>query len=186
MFEGDTTVDWMLDRLLPDPDFRTRYTRRVDAPPEAVWRALLTVGVDDLPVTGVLMRVRQGGRRRTSSGSFVANAAVPELGRTEGREIVFGRVAQFWKPRPVPGPPETATAEGFAAFAEPGWAKAALGLQVVPSNGRTVLVADTRVTATDPRSRRVFSFYWALIRLGGAGLIRLELLNATARIAERG
>ncbi|RFU43585.1 hypothetical protein DZF91_00405 [Actinomadura logoneensis] len=179
-------MDWLLDRLLPDPDFRTRYTRRVDASPEAVWRALLGVRADDLPLTGVLMRIRTGGRRRPASGSFVANAAVPELGRTEGREIVLGRVARFWKPRPVPGPPATATADGFAAFSEPGWAKAALAFQIIPADGRTLLVADTRVTATDPRSRRIFSLYWSLIRLGGAGLIRVELLAAVARIAERG
>ncbi|WP_026412205.1 hypothetical protein [Actinomadura oligospora] len=106
-------MDWILDRLLPDPDFRTRYTRRID------------------------------------------------------------------------GPPEAAGADGFTAFSDPGWAKAAMGLQVIPSNGRTILAADTRVTATDRRSRRVFSFYWSLIRLGGAGLIRLELLTAPARLAER-
>ncbi|MEV5570389.1 hypothetical protein AB0L06_10075 [Spirillospora sp. NPDC052269] len=176
-------MDWILDRLLPDPDFRTRYTRRIDAPPDAVWRALLSVGVDDLPVTRVLMTARALGRR-PDGGALVDRSPMPELEREEGRELVVGRVAQFWKPRSVPGPPETAKVEGFEAFAAPGWAKAAVGLQLTPHGGGTILTADTRVTATDRRSRRIFSFYWSLIRLGGAGLIRLELLSATARLAE--
>lgn len=177
-------MDWILDRLLPAPDFRTVYTRRIDAPPETVWRALLSVGMDDLPFTRLLMRVRHGGRR-PESGPLVAHSPMPELGRADGREFVVGRVAQFWKPRPVPGPSETANADGFAAFADPGWAKAAVGLQLTPSGDGTVLTVETRVTATDRRSRRIFSFYWSLIRVGGAGLIRLELLSATARLAER-
>ncbi|MFC5182862.1 hypothetical protein [Actinomadura harenae] len=177
-------MDWILDRLLPDPDFRTCHTRAVDAPPEAVWRALLSIGVDDLPVTRVLMRIRGGGRR-PDPGAFVANGLIPELGREDGREVVIGRVGQFWKPRPALGPAEATGAEGFAAFSEPGWAKAAMGLQITPLDGRTLLAADTRVTATDRRSRRAFRPYWSFIRLGGAGMIRIELLTAVARLAER-
>ena len=37
---------------------------------------------------------------------------------------------------------------------------------------------------TDPASRRAFAPYWFLIQVGGAGLIRLELLRAVARRAE--
>ncbi|MFC4909040.1 hypothetical protein [Actinomadura gamaensis] len=177
-------MDWILDRLLPAPDFRTRYTRRIEAPPETVWRALLATGSDDLPLTRVLMGIRTGGRARMS-GPLVERAPLPELGRQEGREIVVGRVAKFWKPRPVAGPSGTDGADGFAAFADPGWAKAAMAFQVVPTKGGTVLAADTRVLATDPRSRRIFGLYWGFIRLGGAGLIRLELLRAVARRAER-
>ncbi|MCP2340268.1 hypothetical protein [Actinomadura rupiterrae] len=177
-------MEWILDRLLPAPDFRTRYTRRIDAPPETVWRALLAVDADDLPFTRVLMRIRSGGRRRVA-GPLIERAPMPELGRQDGREVVVGRVAQFWKPNPVPGPSETTDADGFAAFSDPGWAKAAMALQIVPSENGTVLAADTRILATDPRSRRIFGLYWGFIRLGGAGMIRLELLKAVARRAER-
>jgi hypothetical protein len=59
-----------------------------------------------------------------------------------------------------------------------------LSLQFRPTGTGTELAAETRVEATDERSRRKFAAYWAFIRLGGAGLIRLELLGAIARRAE--
>jgi hypothetical protein len=38
--------------------------------------------------------------------------------------------------------------------------------------------------AADEASRRRFGRYWRLIRMGGAGFIRLELLRAVARREE--
>ena len=111
---------------------------------------------------------------------------MPVLGQAEAREAVLGQVARYWTPRPVAGPASSRTPEGFARFAEPGWAKAALSFQLTPlPGGRTLLAADTRVLATDPAARRAFARYWRLIRAGG-GLIRLELLRAVARRAEQG
>lgn len=176
-------MDWTLDRLLPSYDFRTRYTRVIAAPPEAVWKALFAVTADELPVTRLLMRIRSGGRTRLS-GTLSAIAPIPELARIEGREAVRGRVAKFWQPRPTQGPEETCTPSAFSAFSEPGWAKAAMSLQVSPSGDGTLLAAETRVKATDPASRRKFAPYWLFIRLGGAGFIRIELLRAVARRAE--
>lgn len=119
------------------------------------------------------------------SGRLLDVAPMPELRRDEGRETVHGRVARFWRLRPTPGPEETRDAEAFAAFAEPGWAKAALAFRLTPiADGRTLLAAETRVRTNDPVSRRKFAPYWALIRLGGAMFIRLELLRAIARRAE--
>ena len=110
---------------------------------------------------------------------------MPVLGQAEAREAVLGQVARYWTPRPVAGPASSRTPEGFARFAEPGWAKAALSLQLTPlPGGRTLLAAETRVLATDPAARRAFARYWRLIRAGGAGLIRLELLRAIAHRAE--
>jgi hypothetical protein len=65
--------------------------------------------------------------------------------------------------------PETNDPAGFAAFSEPGWAKAALSFQLTPTADGTVLAAETRVMATDEASRRRFGRYWRLIRMGGAG-----------------
>jgi hypothetical protein len=180
-------VDWILDRLLPSYQFRTRYTRTIAAPPEAVWAAVLAVTADDLPVTRLLMKVRTAGRSRMAGP--LLKTMPPELGRRDGQEVVLGQVAKFWQPRPTKG---TSDPAAFAAFTEPGWAKAAISLQLSPTGTgtgtgtetETELAAETRVEATDERTRRLFGVYWAFIRLGGAGFIRMELLGAIARRAE--
>lgn len=178
-------MDWIIDKLLPCYDFRTRYTRDIAASPAAVWAALTSVTAEDLPLTRLLMRIRTGGRARIRmSGPLIGPELLNELGRTEGSEAVHGAVAKFWHPRPVPGPRETRDPEAFARFAEPGWAKAAMSLQLTPTAAGTRLAAETRVKANDRVAKLLFAPYWLLIRLGGAGFIRAELLRAVARRAE--
>ncbi len=46
------------------------------------------------------------------------------------------------------------------------------------------MTIETRVRCTDERSRLIFGAYWLAIRAGGAGLIRLEMLQAVARRVE--
>jgi hypothetical protein len=176
-------MEWILDRLLPAYDFRTRYTRRIAAPPNAVWDALHAVTAAEIPITRLLMSVRTAGRSRMS-GRLAGIASMPDLGRDEGREAVKGQVAKYWRLRATPGPEETNDPAVFAAFAEPGWAKGAMSFQLTAIAEGTLLAAETRVRLTDPAGRRAFAPYWFLIQAGGAGLIRLELLRAVARRAE--
>ena len=176
-------MDWILDRLLPSYDFRTRYARDIAATPTAVWEALNSVTADELPLTRLLMRIRSGGRTRID-GPMARPGLLTDLGQDEGREAVSGAVAKFWRPRPVVGPRETRDPDVFAAFAEPGWVKAAMSLQLTSTSTGTRLAAETRVKANDTLSRRRFAPYWLLIRVGGAGFIRLELLRAVAHRAE--
>jgi hypothetical protein len=49
--------------------------------------------------------------------------------------------------------------------------------------GTTRLTTETRVAATDRRTRLLFGVYWTAIR-PGSGLIRREMLGAVARAAE--
>lgn len=172
-------MDWLLDQLLPSYDFRTRYTRQIAAPPDAVWDALMSVTAEELPVTRRLMSIRSAGRARLS-GPLMDVAPMPELGCDDGRETVRGRIAKFWQPRPTAGPDDA----DFADFDEPGWTRAAMSLQLTPTSTGTHLAAETRVKATDRTAWRRFAPYWLLIRLGGAGIIRHELLHAIAHRAE--
>jgi hypothetical protein len=176
-------MDWILDRLLPHYEFRTRYTRQIAAPRDAVWVAVCSVTAEDLPLTRLLTRLRSVGSSRMT-GALLDAPPVPELARREGQEIVLGRVAKFWRLRPIRGPRQTGDPAVFTTFAEPGWAKAAMSFQLTPAPGGTLLAIETRVKATDQTSRRLFGAYWTLIRLGGAGFIRLELLRAVALRAE--
>ncbi|MCM2423605.1 hypothetical protein [Streptomyces sp. RKAG293] len=173
-----------LDRLLPAYDFRSCFTRRIAADPATVWRALLDVTVEELPLSRRLVLLRSGGRIRLE-GPLLATFPMPTLSTVEGAELVKGKVAKFWRLRPESAPIEPGDADAFTRFAEPGWGKAAMSLRVVPDGDTTVVSFETRVQATDARSRRVFRPYWLLIRLGGAAFIRIEVLRAVARRAER-
>ncbi len=53
-----------------------------------------------------------------------------------------------------------------------------------PDADGTRLTTETRVLATDARTRARFRLYWLLIR-AGSGLTRRDLLHAVARRAER-
>ncbi len=172
-------MDRILDHLLPSYDFRSTYTREIAAPPDAVWAALHDVTVAEMPLMRLLMGIRSAGRSRLH-GTFFDSAPVPQLAATPGRETVNGAVAQFWRIRPRK---LTLDAAAFRTFDEPGWAKAAMSLGVEPSRRGTTVTADTRIHTTDEASRRRFAAYWMLIRISG-GLIRQELLRATARRAE--
>ena len=171
------------DRLLPTYDFRSRYMRRIIAEPAAVWDALMTLTAEELPVVRLLMRLRSVGRTRLS-GPLIQTFPIATLSRVEGSELVMGEIAKFWRLRgPLPKIDQS-DPEEFVVLAEPGWAKAAMGLQLTPDGDGTVVSFETRVMTTDAAARRAFSPYGLLIRAGGAGFIRLEVLRAVARRAQ--
>lgn len=64
-----------------------------------------------------------------------------------------------------------------------GWIEAGMEfrLELVPAG--TVLSTETRVLATDPKTRRAFAGYWFVI-LPGSSAIRREVLKVVARRAE--
>lgn len=177
--------DSALDRLLPAHDFHSAYRRRIAARPAEVWAALESLTPQELPITGVLFRVRSAGRTRPSAGSLADDGPIPVLVLEEGHEVVLGKVTQPWHLRPVTAPIPAGDPDAFTAFADPGWVKAAMGIRLDPDGDATVLSAETRVRATDAAARRRFAPYWQVIRVGGAGFIRVELLRAIARRAER-
>ncbi|NUO56477.1 MAG: hypothetical protein HOV71_13585 [Hamadaea sp.] len=166
----------LLDELLPEYAFRSRYARTIAADPPTVWASLDEIPRWRLPVTGLLMGVRTLGAKRLRSGP-------PTLATVDGVEQVRGAVAKFWRLKPTVAPiPDPAA---FAGFTEPGWAKAAMSVRLTARGSGTEVVVETRVQPTSSEARRRFAPYWWLIKLGGAGLIRLELLSALAWTAER-
>jgi hypothetical protein len=74
------------------------------------------------------------------------------------------------------------TREGFVAFAEPGYAKAAMAFLVRPERGGTRVVTETRIAGTSPEAVRAFGRYWRVIR-PGSGAIRRSWLAAIRRRA---
>src|SRR5215216_2409950 len=96
-------------------------------------------------------------------------------------EVAYGVVGRFWTPT---GGVVRVSAEEFASFAEPGYARAAFNFRVErdPRPGATLLSTETRILAADEAARRSFLRYWRVIHPGSA-LIRRVWLRAIARRA---
>jgi hypothetical protein len=179
-----------LDDLMPDPHFRERHGRRIDAPPAAVWRALEELRLGDLALSHALMGIRLlparlAGRKkapRMVSGRLLEEGPVPVLATDPDRAVLAGGVLQPWKITGGEDPPEL-DAAALQAFAEPGWVKVGFDFVLEPDGSATRLTTETRVTATDPGTRTRFRVYWTIIR-AGSGLIRRDMLRAVARRAE--
>lgn len=173
-----------LDRLLPVWDERSRHELLVHADPARVDAALRALTFGELRLTGVLRTLRglRGGRRDESLITSFLDGAFELLADEPGRELAVGLIAQPWRlrggqTREIPGAAE------FVSFREPGFVRAVTGFAFEPEAGGTLLVTETRIQATDPRSRRAFARYWRVISLG-SGLIRRDILRAVRRRAE--
>jgi hypothetical protein len=94
---------------------------------------------------------------------------------------VLGGVGRFWR---ASGGLRRVAAGDFVAFAEPGFAKAAVNFLATPVDDHTLLSTETRVVGTDPAAGRLFARYWRVIRPGSAA-IRRAWLRAIKRRAER-
>jgi hypothetical protein len=187
----------LLDEFLPAYDHAICVSRVFRAPPSEVLAAIANLDLFQLPLARVLLEARAlpgrladaQARRR---GQVVA-AEPPTfrirdlpargwilLGERPGAELAYGQVGKVWKGAGgVPGHP--VTAENFAAFAEPGFAKLAESTLVTPYGAAAcVLTAESRVALTDEDSRRRFRRYWVatgpFIRL-----MRPAIMRALAR-----
>ena len=188
----------LLDELLPERDFDERHALTVAAPPAATFEAIRRADLGRGRLTrtlfllralpGLVVAPRETVRRFLRRGSArvtvdaLASSGFVLLAERPGREVVLGTIGRFWKPSGGMRPFEAAE---FASFREPGWAKAAWNFRVdAAPDGGTTLSTETRVLCTDPGSRRTFRRYWRLVR-PFSGLIRIEMLRAIRREAER-
>ena len=169
-----------LDEALPGWDRRERHSIPSNAPTAAVMRAAEEVTWREVPIFRGLMAMMLLGRPRFSEDEPVlalfTGAGFEVLARTEN-ELLVGGIERFSRSGPVvrlPSPDLT----GFRNFDEPGCIK--IGVNFRYTDG--LLSTETRVRATDPRTRWLFSLYWLVIR-GGSGLIRHVWLRAIRRRA---
>lgn len=186
-----------LDELMPAYHFNEFHATHVQAPPERVYEAIKQVRPGEirfllaLGAIRSLHPVRLFGRgvppvasqrpmlEVTQAGNFVLLKEQP------GREIVLGTCSQFWRLRSGGRCPGVHSPEAMLAFAEPGYAKAAINFRVVPEGDGCQLTTETRILATDEGARRTFAAYWRLIYPGSA-LIRRGWLDAIKQRAIRG
>jgi hypothetical protein len=182
----------LLDEVLPRFDANEVHQVWVPAPPQVVYAAMKQVTVREVRLLRPLGALRGLPHRLARRRGFRPAGSAPLLdafvragfillGERPGAEIAAGVVGRFWRladsePAPV------RTREGFVAFAEPGYAKAAMAFLVRPERGGTRVVTETRIAGTSPEAVRAFRRYWRVIR-PGSGAIRRSWLAAIRRRA---
>ena len=172
-----------IDDVLPAWDWRSAHATRVAAAPERAAAAVREFRGRDLPVTGALMRVRAFGRRTFDDRPALETLARIGLARLadEPYGLLLGGVMSPWRVRG--GHRTIASAEGFRAYAEPGWVRVAAAFTVVPEDGGCRVATETRIAATDDAARRRFGRYWRLVG-PFSSITRREMLAAIRRRAE--
>lgn len=181
----------LIDDIMPGFDVSERHHALVQAPADQVYAAARKVDLAKsrvvrglLAARGLpgLIRRRRGSLRSMTLDDLMA-AGFVWLGEEDGREFVLGLVGTFWKPS---GAISRVDPSEFAAFAEPGQAKAVWNFRVIPDgDDRSFLITETRVRVPDAPSRRKFVLYWAVIG-PFSGVIRKQALSLIKADAERG
>jgi len=186
----------LLDQeLMPEYQFNERHQVLVQATPERVLEAARLTTPKEMPLVRLLFGIRSLPARFSGRRGLPSEKTEPLyeqmlalgfvlLAEESTREVVAGAIGQMWKVRDGS---VAAIRDGceFAAFEEPGYAKAALNFLVEPVDRWTILTTETRVLTTDTASHRSFGRYWRAIYLGSAA-IRRSWLGAAKRRAERG
>ena len=185
-----------IDRVLDSYNFHEFHTTVVNAPPEAVYRAIQEVTVDEIRWFKPLMAIRsfpawlfQKRSQRPTSVPILEVATRSSffyLVREPPREIVVGTVGQFWKLAGGAPPPRPASPEAFVALDDAAFAKAVMNFAVEDAGrGKTILTTETRILAPEGTARRRFAAYWRLI-YPGSSLIRVGWLEGIKKRAEAG
>lgn len=201
------TTQTFLDEFLPDYDVSDTIAVRVRAGAGRAWEALLAADLIEVgkrkPLVGVLgglralpemvvnllhgegppdaperMRLHDMPQLEMDAGGWLL------LGERPGEEIALGLVGKFWRPVIEYAGVD---ADGFTAFAEPGYAKTIYALAVSPrEDGTTLLTGTMRTATTDERARRSFDRYWTLGVGSGAHVLVRGLLETVREDAESG
>jgi len=178
-----------LDEVVPHPQYRMCHSRTVSAPPTAVWDELFRVTMSALPLgyalEGIrLLPARLAGRKHPplAERTFLEVTPIPVLFSQRPEVVISAGLSQAWRLLGGLTPPHLDTA-ALRAWSQPGWIKVAMEFRLEPTTVGTLLSTETRILATDPRTRRSFAAYWFLIR-GSSGAIRREVLRVVGHRAE--
>jgi hypothetical protein len=172
-----------IDDALPTWHWRSAHATRVAAPPERADTAMRAFGAPDLPLTGVLMRIRGLGRRVFDDRPLVQSMA--RIGMAvlvdEPGTVVLGGALSPW--RLAGGHLAMDSLDAFRAFATPGWVRVAAAFTVHGDGAGSRVGTETRIEATDDAARRRFGRYWRLVG-PFSSITRREMLHAIRRRAE--
>jgi hypothetical protein len=178
-----------INDVIPTAQYEMCQSRAVGARRTVVWDELHRVTMSALPLGRALEEVRllpatlSGRKHQPMAGrSFLDVTPIPVLYSEPPHVVISAGLSQAWRLRGGPTPPNLEAA-GLRAWSQPGWIKVGMEYRLARIQAGTVLSIETRVVATDPRTRRAFAVYWFFIRTSSAA-IRRELLRVVARRAE--
>lgn len=186
MTTGSAPGGMLIDELLPAFDATIIEHVVIDAPPEAVYEAAREMDFLQVhsPMLDAIMLARGLPAR---IGHMLRDGPAPPpppamrladmfdgsadvevlpgwvaLGEVPGKELVFGAVGKVWQPD-IDW--KTVAADAFQDFAEPDYAKIAVGFSIRGyGSDRTLLSYEARTAGTDAGARRKFLRYWWLVR----------------------
>ncbi|UFS59441.1 hypothetical protein [Subtercola endophyticus] len=174
-----------INSLLPDAGYRIHAETTVRARPQQVWNELLALTMRDLPCSFALTLLRHAPavltrRERLPSRdeTFLAATPIPVVFTDAPHLIVSAGVSQPWRLFGGERPP-VISGDEFAGWHEPGWVKVAMQFRIEPQGPDSRLMTETRISATDDRSARLFAPYWYTIRAGSV-MIRREAIHTVA------
>ena len=172
-----------IDDFMPEYQFYEYHDMSVNAPAEAVNKAVREVAFTDIPIARWLLRIRG-----MTTGQFeqpiLEELTQPGTGflsleNSNPYEYVGGMVGKPWS---NDQPPDVKTPDEFRAFRLDGNIKVAFNMHVVAmEDGKCRLSSETRIIGVDASAHKAFSHYWRVIYPGSA-IIRRVWLEA---IAER-
>jgi hypothetical protein len=159
-----------LDEFLPVYDVVERHERLVDASPADALAAALASPVVPDGVVRALFRLR-GLRGGGTVHGAMRGMGFSELVR-EADCVVLGAAGRPWTP-----------GGGLVAFDRAGAGQVRMLIEVsaTPVDGRAMLYTETRVAATDDRTRRAFRRYWLVVG-PFSGLVRRRWLAGAERM----
>jgi hypothetical protein len=175
-----------IDEFLPSHDFSAGYEIRIKAPTSVVYQCLLRSDFNDVRIVRLLMTIRSGKRlprtrvltdlrQRLQFTGFVMLAEAP------AEEIVIGVAGRFW--HPDGGRCMELTADDFATFSSPGYAKAAWNFRLrADSPDGTILSTETRIKCVGTALWK-FRLYWSVVGYF-SGLLRKAILKWVKTEAE--
>ncbi len=173
-------MDQLIDKFLPDYQFREHHARKVRCRPAQALAAVKTCDLAASAPVRTLFRLRG----LPSDGMTLAGMEAVGfrlLGERVARELVIGLVGRFWTPS---GGIHRFEPADFSALDGPVWARAATNFHAVAvSSTITRLTTETRVWCPTAASRRRFRLYWWLIR-PFSGWVRIEWLRLVSQQAE--
>jgi|SRR5215210_1148191 len=171
-----------LDAWVPRPAVRTRHSREVAAPADAVWRAAREVRIQDTRTLGRLVRWRIPDTSPTTTYDELFRGYPFTVLHEGERHVVSGLCGRIWTL--ARDYPELRGVDEFATWREPGTVRVLFSHWVaLRGDGRAALETEARVEPVDRNAAVRLKALWAVIGRFEP-LVATEPLSLIARRAQ--
>lgn len=193
--ESHRVENEMLDRFMPEYEFRGVESIVIHASPEQIFQALAQVRGQDMPLAQALGQARYmpqqlSGHAQADTGpaeafgEMMTKLGFVMLAQQENRQQVIGAIGKFHELLDQQFV-HVQDANEFLRFLHADYQKLAISLQVTGSDATAgyTLTLEHRTHAMSEHARKQFARYWLAIKPGGS-FVSQQLLGAVKRRAE--